>query len=66
VRLVQFNPLLKKLKFSQSNPTQTRGEMGWLTGWNSFWNMDVLKMQCNKNGTHSIQFRLSCTSISWP
>jgi len=28
---VEFNPLLKKLNFSQSNPTQIHGELDWLT-----------------------------------
>jgi len=36
VSQVQFNPLLKKLNFSQPNMAQTRGEQGWLTGWNPF------------------------------
>jgi len=39
VSQVEFNPLLKKLNFSQPNPARTRGEPGWLTGWNPFWHL---------------------------
>jgi len=36
---VEFNPLLKKLNFSQPNPARTRGDPSWLTGWNPFWHL---------------------------
>ena len=59
---VEFNPLLKKLNFSQPNLARICGEPGWLTGWNSFWHlyMKLILTSLYTTNQHIINIFLCC------